>query len=110
MIKTLSKSIREYKKETILSPIAVIAEVIFESIMPFLVANMVTKIERGSTLDEIVKDGIIILIIAFFALVSGALAGKWASAASTGFSKNLRSDMFKNIQKFSFGNINKEVI
>ncbi|NLW53091.1 MAG: ABC transporter ATP-binding protein [Tissierellia bacterium] len=107
MIKTLSKSIREFKKESILSPIAVILEVIFESIMPFLVARLVTDIERGGNMNDILMSGLLILIIAFLSLISGALAGRWASIASTGFARNVRSDMFRNIQKFSFGNINK---
>lgn len=107
MIKTLSKSIREYKKESILSPLTVIIEVLFESLIPFYIAKLVTQIEKGAGMETLFKSGIIILVMATAALFFGIISGRFASKAATGFAKNLRKDMFTNIQKFSFGNINK---
>lgn len=107
MFKTLSKSIREYKRESILSPVSVIIEVFFESLLPFYTARLVSNIENGAGMDVLLKSGAVILIIAMSALVFGIISGKYAAVAATGFAKNLRKDMFGNIQDFSFANINK---
>ena len=107
MIKTLAKSIREYKKPSLLAPLCVTVEVIFECLMPFLIAGLVTQIERGATLDVVVKYGLLVLLMAFMSLLFGSLSGNFAATAATGFAKNLRRDMFEKIQGFSFENINK---
>ncbi|MDO5027232.1 MAG: ABC transporter ATP-binding protein [Tissierellia bacterium] len=107
MIRTLSKSIREYKKESILTPIAVILEVIFENLIPFLIANLVNTLQTGAVIEDVVKSGLLVLLFAVISLIFGVMAGNWAAAAATGLAKNLRGDMFKKIQAFSFGNINK---
>lgn len=107
MIKTLAKSIREYKKPSTLAPLFVTVEVILECLMPFLIANLVTAIEAGAQISEILKSGLVILIIAFLSLIFGALSGNFAATGATGFAKNLRKDMFAKIQGFSFENINK---
>lgn len=107
MIKTLMKSLRQYKKESILTPISVILEVIFECFIPFLIADLVNTLQRGGVIEDVVRSGILVLIFAVLSLIFGALAGNWAAKAATGLAKNLRWDMFKNIQSFSFENINK---
>lgn len=107
MIKTLSKSIREYKKESILTPIAVVLEVVFESYIPFLIAELVNTLQTGAVIEDVIKSGLLVLLFAVLSLVFGVLAGNWASKASTGLAKNLRGDMFEKIQAFSFENINK---
>ena len=107
MIKTLLKSVKEYKRVAWLSPMFITFEVILECLMPFMVADLVRQIELGTNMQVLYKDGLILVIMAFLSLSAGAIAGKLASEASTGFAKNLRKDMFYNIQKFSFENIGK---
>lgn len=107
MIKTLMKSLRQYKKESILTPISVILEVIFECFIPFLIADLVNTLQRGAVIEDVVRSGILVLVFAVLSLIFGALAGNLAAKAATGLAKNLRWDMFKNIQSFSFENINK---
>lgn len=107
MIKKLSKSIREYKKASILSPIFVSLEVLMEVLIPTLMANLVDfGIDKGN-MSYIVRTGIVLVLLAFMSLIFGVLAGKFAAYASAGFAKNLRKDMYYNVQKFSFANIDK---
>ncbi len=104
MIKKLMKSIREYKRESILTSVIVILEVFMEILIPFLMATLIDHIENGN-MDYIVRIGIVLIICAALALLFGGLAGKYAATASAGFAKNLRFDMFKRVQDFSFANI-----
>ena len=105
MIKTLMKSIREYKKPTILTPIIVSFEVIMECAIPFIVSQLLEKLENKSSLKIIALYGIILVVMAILSLTCGALAGKFCANASCGFAKNLRKDMFRKIQTYSFENI-----
>lgn len=107
MVKTLMKSIREFKKPAILTMVIVSFEVIMECIIPFVVADLVDKIEKGASLDVISKYGIVLVVMAIISLTCGALAGKFCATASTGFARNLRKDMFDKIQTYSFENIDK---
>lgn len=107
MIKEISKSIREYKKTSIATPVLVSIEVVIECIIPFLIAKLVNEIKSGCELSLIIKYGIILFIMAVLSLLFGALAGSTCANASCGLAKNLRKDMFYNIQKFSFENIDK---
>ncbi len=104
MIKKLRRSIREYKIYSILTPVIVILEVFMEILIPFLMATLIDHIEAGN-MSFIVQIGIILLVCAALALTFGGLAGKFAATASAGFAKNLRFDMFKRVQEFSFANI-----
>jgi ATP-binding cassette subfamily B multidrug efflux pump len=107
MIKTLAKSIREYKKDSILTPILVAMEVVLEVIIPFLMAKLIDYgIDEGD-MGYIWKMGVFLLAAAFFSLFFGAVAGKTAAHASAGLAKNLRKDMYYNVQNFSFFNIDK---
>ena len=107
MIKRLLKSVREYKKASILSPLFVSAEVIFECIIPFLTAGLINEISSGCGMDTIVKYGIALIVIAMLSLAFGVLSGHYSAVASSGFAKNLRRDLFEKVQQFSFANIDK---
>lgn len=107
MIKRLAGCIREYKKDAILTPILVAVECAFEVLIPLIMAGLIDYgIDRGD-MPTIWKYGIVLLFAAFISLAGGVLAGMTAAKASAGFAKNLRHDMFYNVQTFSFANIDK---
>lgn len=110
LLKTLTKSIREYKKASILSPIFVAFEVVLEVAVPFIMSMLVDymqKNENNLNINTIIMYGGILLGLAILSLLFGFLAGKYCAEASTGFAKNLRKDMFYAIQDYSFTNIDK---
>ena len=107
MIKTIARSIREYKKPAILTPLLVLVEVVLECIIPFIIANLVNEMQAGCSIDVIVDYGIRLVIMAILSLVFGVAAGNTCATASTGFARNLRHDMFYHIQDYSFENIDK---
>ena len=107
MIKTLARSIREYKTLSILTPLLVTVEVIMECAIPFVIANLVNQMQAGCGMDVIVRYGVELIIMAVISLVFGVAAGNTCATASTGFAKNLRKDMFYKIQDYSFENIDK---
>ena len=107
MIKRLGKCVREYKKPAILTPIFVSLEVIMEVIIPLLMVELIDKGIEAGNMNEIVKIGMALVVIAILSLIFGVLAGMFAAKASTGFACNLRHDMYHNVQNFSFKNIDK---
>lgn len=107
MIKTLVRSVREYKKSSILTMVTVSLEVILEVIIPILMANLIDYGIDRRNMKHILMIGVLLLVAASFSLLFGALAGKYAAVASAGFAKNLRKDMYDNVQNFSFSNIDK---
>nr|WP_295139249.1 ABC transporter ATP-binding protein [uncultured Catenibacterium sp.] len=107
MIRVLKKSIREYKRDSILTPVLVAFEALVECIIPLMVANLVNRMQNGCDLSVIMKYGVILIIMACFSLLFGALAGIKAANASAGFGKNLRKDLFVAVQNFSFENIDR---
>ena len=110
MIKTLAKSIREYKTASILTPTMVSLEVLLEVLIPFVTADLITYMqENGGSMDitKIVIYGVILVVMAMASLLTGMLSGKFCATASTGFAKNLRHDMYYRIQQYSFENIDK---
>lgn len=107
MVHELAKSIREYKKSMILTPVFVVGEVIMEAIIPYTIALLVNEIKDGANINTILHYGYILLALAFASLLFGYLAGIKCADASCGFAKNLRKDVFYNIQSFSFSNIDK---
>ncbi|MDB8552787.1 ABC transporter ATP-binding protein [Turicibacter sanguinis] len=107
MIKRLAQSIREYKKDSILAPIYVSLEVFLEVIIPILMANLIDYGIDAGNISYVIKMGVALLIFAAISLLTGALAGRSAAIASSGFAKNLRQDMYYNVQNFSFSNIDK---
>lgn len=105
--KTLIKSLREFKKESILSPVLVSLEVTLECLIPLYMVTMLENIQKDNSLENILMYGGILLVMAAFSLVFGMLAGKYAATASAGFARNLRTDIYSRIQGFSFANIDK---
>ncbi len=107
MIKRLAGCIREYKRPTIYTLIFIVGEAIMETIIPFITAQLVNDIKAGTNMNELLKTGLILTIIACVSLLCGGLAGFTCSKASAGFARNLRSDMFRRVQTYSFENIDK---
>ena len=107
MIKTLAKSIRENKLPSILTLIFIMGEVIIEVLIPFITADLVNNIKAGVPLEEVIKTGLVLILMAVVSLACGGIAAVTCAKASAGFARNLRSDMFRKIQSFSFSNIDK---
>ena len=107
MIATLAKSIREYKGAAIATPLLVTGEVLFEVMIPFRTALLIDQVKRGVEMNELVASGAVLALMALISLSFGAAAGLTCSKASVGFSKNLRRDMFGNIQTFDFATIDR---
>ena len=107
MIKKLAKSIKEYKKESILTPIFVSLEVVMEVIIPLLMANLIDKGMYAGNMNEVLKIRLELVGSAMLSLIFGVLSGSVAAKASAGFAKNLRKDLYYKVQDFSFSNIDK---
>lgn len=107
MLKKLLQSVREYKKPSLLAPLFIILEVVMEVLIPFFMANIIDIGMAEESMPYILRMGGILVLAALFSLLFGALSGKYAASASAGFAKNLRHDLFHNIQNFSFANIDK---
>ena len=105
MWKVLLKSVREYKKPSILAPTFVSLEVVIECVIPYITAELVNRIKASCGIDVILKYGVLLLVMAGFSLMFGWLSGATCATASSGFARNLRKDMFYGIQSFSFENI-----
>lgn len=107
MISTLAKQIKQYKRETILTPILVALEVVLDILIPFLMSKMIDQGITPGNMGAVWRYGLLMLGAAILALICGALSGKYAAIASAGFAKNLRQAEFNNIQNFSFSNIDE---
>ncbi|MBQ9279911.1 MAG: ABC transporter ATP-binding protein [Clostridia bacterium] len=107
MIRRLAKCIREYKKEAIASPILVSIEVVLEILTTYLVSKLIDYGIEAGNMSEIMRYGIILVLLAILSLVFGALSGIMCAKASAGFAKNLRHDLYHKIQEYSFANIDK---
>ena len=107
MFKRFLGCVREYKVPTIISLVFITLEAVIETLIPFITAELVNRIKTDAGVDVIARTGAILLVLAFLSLACGAVAGFASAKASTGFAKNLRRDIFYNIQKFSFGNVDK---
>ncbi len=107
MLRKLAGCIREYKRDTILTPVFMVGEVVMEVIIPFVMARLIDLgIDMGN-MGAIWKYGGILVVCALLSLLFGTLSGRFAATAAAGFAKNLRHDMFYNVQRFSFSNIDK---
>ena len=106
-MKELAKSIREYKKASIATPILVSLEVVMECIIPFVIALLVNEVKNGGDMKMLLRYGAILVVMAVLSLLFGALAGSTCATASCGLARNLRKDMFYAIQDYSFENIDK---
>lgn len=107
MIKTLAAQIKEFKKDSILTPVFMILEVLFETLIPLLMASIIDKGVEAGDIRHIYKVGGLMALLALCGLWAGVMGGKYGSRASTGFARNLRKAMYDNIQNFSFSNIDK---
>ena len=107
MLKTLKKYIGQYKKATILTPIFTAFEVLLEVLIPFVTASLIDKGVNTGDMSEVIKYGILMLVLAFLSLFCGVMGGKYSAEAATGFSANVRDGMYKKIQTYSFSNIDK---
>ena len=107
MIKTLAAHIKEYKKASIATPFFMILEVIMETLIPFLMATLVDDGINKGNLNHVYRIGALMVVFAVIGLFAGLMGGKYGAKASAGFAKNLRADMYKNIQTFAFSNIDK---
>ncbi|WP_407406553.1 ABC transporter transmembrane domain-containing protein, partial [Enterocloster sp.] len=105
MNKLLLKSVREYKKQSILTPIFVLLEVLLEVMIPMEMAKIIDIGIAGGNLPYIIQRGFILVVMAMLALYFGVTAGKTAAIAAAGYAKNLRHDIFYRVQEFSFKNI-----
>ncbi len=106
MFKTLAKSVREYKKESLLSPFFVTLEVICEILIPLIMAILIDEI-LANDITSLVLLGSVLLGLAMLALFFGYLSGKYSAVAASGFAKNIRKDIFYNVQTLSFANIDR---
>ena len=107
MVKEIAKSIREYKRSAIATPILVSMEVVMECIIPFVIAKLVNQVKNGCEMSLVLKYGLLLILMAVLSLTFGSLAGLICATASSGLGKNLRKDMFSSIQRYSFENIDK---
>ena len=107
MYKKLLQSVREYKRPSLEAPFYVSLEVVMECIIPFIVARLVNSIREGSSFSVLMSYGVVLVVMACLSLTFGIIAGNACSTASCGFAKNLRSDIFRAVQGFSFENLNR---
>lgn len=107
MIKTLIKSIREYKKYAILTPLSVAIEVVLEVVVPYFMAKLIDDGIYAESLEMTSKIGLILIGLTIISLIFGAVSGVFAARAGSGFAKNLRKDLYYKVQNFSFANIDK---
>ena len=107
MIKTLMKEIKQYKKASFLTIFYVIIEVVFEILIPFMMAKIIDDGIQAQNINAIIQYGLIMLVLVIGTLSTGFLAGKYAAYASAGFAANLRDAMYTHIQTYSFSNIDK---
>ena len=107
MLKTLGAQIKEFKKDSVLTPVFMIGEVIMETIIPLLMASIIDNGVTAGNMNHIYLIGVLMLGTALLSLTFGILGGQFGSRASAGFARNLRKAMYENIQTFSFSNIDK---
>ncbi len=107
LIRRLSRCIKGYTKETVLSPVFIALEVIIECIIPFVTAGLVNDIQAGCGMDIILRYGFLLIVLAMASLTCGVLSGWFCATASCGFAKNLRRDLYYKVQDYSFANIDK---
>ena len=107
MIKTLGAHVKEFKKDSALTPFFMLLEVVAETLIPLLMASIIDEGVRKGDMVHIYKVGGVMVVLAAFGLLTGVLGGKYGARASAGFAKNIRQAMYENIQTFSFSNIDK---
>lgn len=107
MIKRLAGCIRQYKRDTILTPLFMLGEVSCECIIPLLTADLINNIQAGCSMDVILGYGLKLFLVAMLSLACGAASGWFCASSSAGFARNLRKDLYYKVQDFSFSNIDR---
>ena len=107
MLKTLAAQIKEYKRDSILTPLFMLLEVIMETIIPLMMASIIDDGVNRGDMNHIYLMGTGMAVVAVLGLFAGVMGGKYGARASAGFAKNLRKSMYENIQTFSFSNIDR---
>ena len=107
LLKTLGAQIKEFKKDSVLTPIFMILEVILETLIPLMMASIIDNGVTAGDMNHIIKMGLLMILTAAVSLYAGVMGGKYGARASAGFARNLREAMFEKIQTYSFSNIDK---
>ena len=107
MFKRLLRSVREFKRPTLLTLFFIVGESVIETLIPFVTANLVNEIKAGAELSLVIERGVLLAVMAFASLTCGGIAGICSARAAAGFAKNLRHDLYDRIGAFSFGNVDK---
>ena len=107
MVKKLLSHVRQYRRASLLTPVCMIGEVLMETLIPFVMASLIDKGINQSSMPDVYRNGLLMLLLACLSLLFGILGGKFGAEASSGFAANLRGAMYQNIQTFSFSNIDK---
>ena len=107
MIKKLLASVREYKRDTLLTPLFMVGEVGLECTLPLITAKLINSIEAQAQMSQVLRYGLILVVMAMCSMGCGILSGWFAASSSAGFAKNLRHDLFARVQSFSFANIDR---
>ena len=107
MVKTLGSYIKEFKKDSLITPLYMILEVIMEMFIPLLMASIIDDGVMAGNMNHIYKVGAVMVVTAVVGLFAGIMGGKYGARASTGFARNLRKAMYEKIQTYSFANIDR---
>ena len=107
MLRTLLRQVKQYRTAAILTPVWTTAEVIMGMLIPYVTASLIDKGINSGNMPEVFRYGGLMLVMAFFSTIFGILAARFAAYSSTGLAANLREAMYKNIQRFSFSDIDK---
>ena len=107
MLKTLGAQVGEFKKDSFLTPVFMVLEVLMETIIPLMMASIIDNGVEAGSIRHIFFMGFMMIVAAGFSLFAGAMGGRYGARASTGFARNLRRTMYENIQTFSFSNIDR---
>ena len=107
MFRRLSRCVREYKRPTQLTLVFILLEAVLECLIPFVTADLVNRIQAGTDMAEVLRIGLVLIVMALLSLVCGGAAGFTCARASAGFAKNLRQDAFRRVQSFAFENVDK---
>ncbi len=107
MLKTLAKSVRQYRPAVFLTLFFIVLEAVIETLIPFITADLINSIKNGVVISQLLSKGALLVVMAVVSLCCGGIAGFTCAKASSGFAKNLRHDIYQKVQTYSFGNIDK---
>ena len=107
MVKRIAACVREYRRDSLLTPLYVALEVLLEVLIPLVMADLIDRGIEAGDMGHILRTGAVLVVMALFSLTFGVLSGRYAARASAGLAKNLRRDIYYNVQNFSFSNLDK---